>query len=305
MIKGKHLNKNSTLGIIAPASCDEKKIINKNIENLKNIGFKIEFSQHIYDKYGYLAGKDLDRAKELNNMFADSSIDGIICLRGGYGSINIIPYLDIENIKNNPKFFCGYSDITILLNYLSSYLDLITFHGPMVNSNFNDKITLNSFISISTSNSNTFTYNLLDYDNIEIINPKSFSGKIIGGNLSIICSSLGTPYEIDTDNSILLIEEVNEYPYVIDRMLSQLLLSKKLKNCNGIILGHFKNCNLNNYNRSLTLKEIFMNKLSNLKIPIIINFPFGHDYPNLTIPIGATGKFSYKNMTLSFDNFLL
>jgi len=209
LIKGKHLNENSTLGIIAPASCDEKKIIDKNIENLKNIGFKIKFSHHIYDKYGYLAGKDLDRAKELNNMFANNSVDGIICLRGGYGSINIIPYLDIENIKNNPKFFCGYSDITILLNYLSSYLGLITFHGPMVNSNFNDKITLNSFISISTSNSNTFTYNLLNYSNIEIINPKSFSGKITGGNLSIICSSLGTPYEINTDDSILLIEEVN------------------------------------------------------------------------------------------------
>ena len=240
MIKGKHLNKNSTLGIIAPASCDEKKIINKNIDAFKKLNFKIKTSHHLYDKYGYLAGKDLDRANDLNNMFADDSIDGIICLRGGYGSINTIPYLDIKCIKNNPKFFCGYSDITILLNYLSSYLDLITFHGPMVNSNFNDKITLNSFISISTSNSNTFTYNLLDYDNIEIINPKSFSGKMSGGNLSVICSSLGTPYEINTNNSILLIEEVNEYPYAIDRMLSQLILSKKLKSCNGIILGHFK-----------------------------------------------------------------
>ena len=302
MLKGKHLNKNSNLGIIAPASCDEKIIINNNIDAFKKLNFKIKTSHHLYDKYGYLAGKDLDRANDLNNMFADDSIDGIICLRGGYGSINTIPYLDIKCIKNNPKFFCGYSDITILLNYLSS-LGLITFHGPMVNSNFNDKITLESFISISTSN--TFTYNLSNYKNIEIINPKSFSGKMSGGNLSVICSSLGTPYEINTDNSILLIEEINEYPYAIDRMLSQLILSEKFKSCNGIILGHFKNCSLNNYTKSFTLKEIFINKLSTLGIPIIINFPFGHDYPNLTLPIGVIGKFSYKNMTLSFDNFLL
>ena len=101
------------------------------------------------------------------------------------------------------------------------------------------------------------------------------------------------------------IEEINEYPYAIDRMLSQLILSEKFKSCNGIILGHFKNCSLNNYTKSFTLKEIFINKLSTLGIPIIINFPFGHDYPNLTLPIGVIGKFSYKNMTLSFDNFLL
>ena len=302
MLKGKHLNKNSTLGIIAPSSCDEKQIINNNIHAFKKLNFNVKTSPHLYDKYGYLAGKDKDRAKDLNDMFSDSFVDGIICLRGGYGSIRIIPYLDTQCIKNNPKFFCGYSDITILLNYLSS-LNLITFHGPMINSNFNDKTTLESFISISTSN--TFTYNISKYPNIEIINAKSFSGKIAGGNLSVICSSLGTPYEINTDNSILLIEEINEYPYAIDRMLSQLILSNKLKNCNGIILGHFKNCNLTNYTKSFTLKEVFLNRLSSLNIPIIINFPFGHDYPNLTLPIGAIGKFSYKNMTLSFDNFLL
>jgi len=229
-------------------------------------------------------------------MFLDNSIDGIVCFRGGYGSIRTLPYINPKVIKKNPKFFCGYSDITILLNYFAK-LGLITFHGPMINSDFTNEETLKSFLNISSSSSNII-YNLNDYNNIFYINPNSFSGKIVGGNLSVICSSIGTSFEINTKNSILLLEDINEPPYAIDRMLTQLLYAKKLDSCRGIILGSFKGCDLADYIRSLSLKEIILDRLGPLDIPIITGFPFGHSYPNITIPIGCKGHFSYENKTL-------
>lgn len=304
MLKGRHLTSNSTIGIVAPASCDDITIIKNKIHDFKNLGFKIKLGSHLLDKYGYFAGKAIDRANDINNMFKDTSIDGIICLRGGYGSIQVLPYLDTNLIINNPKFFCGFSDITILINYLSQ-LNLISFHGPMINSDFNDIITLNSITSIMKSHEKNFYYDLNKFHNINVINGKSFSGKLVGGNLSVICSAIGTKYEINTDNNILLLEEINEFPYVIDRLLSQLILSNKIQNCSGIICGHFKNCSLSNYDHSFTTEEVIINKLSPFNIPIIINFPFGHDYPNLTLPLGCLTEFNYKELTLTFlDNML-
>ena len=133
MLKGKKLTSASIIGIIAPASPENKDKIDKKICEFKELGFKIKLAPHIYNKYGHLAGSDSDRAKDLHDMFSDSSIDGIVCLRGGYGTARLISYLDKKVIIQNPKFFCGYSDITLLLNYFAN-LGLITFHGPMITS---------------------------------------------------------------------------------------------------------------------------------------------------------------------------
>ena len=305
MLKGKILNSSSTVGIIAPSSPEDRDIIDEKIESFKAAtGFKVKLAPHIYDIYGYLAGIDIDRANDLNNMFKDPEIDGIICLRGGYGAIRMMPYIDKKIIKKNPKFFCGFSDITLLLNYFSK-LGLITFHGPMITRDFNDKITLESFLNISSCKSKNYTYKLDKFDSISYINKNSFKGKIAGGNLTMICSAINTPFDIITNNHILLIEEVSESPYAIDRMLTQLLSSGKLKKCKGIILGTFTNCDLNNYSKSLTLEQIFIDRLKPLNIPIILNVPFGHSYPNITIPIGCNASFSSESDSLSFtENFL-
>lgn len=305
MLKGKALNTSSTIGIISPASCEDKSIINEKINTFRTLtGYKIKIAPHVYDKYGYLAGSDKCRAMDLNNMFADKSIDGIVCLRGGYGSIRMMKYIDKKLIKKNPKFFCGFSDITLLLNYFSK-LGLITFHGPMIKSNFNDEETLNSFLDISSCCSKNYIYNLNDMNQISYINKKSFEGKICGGNLVMMCSSLGTPFEVDTKNSILLIEEINEAPYAIDRMLTQLIYAKKLKSCHGIILGNFTDCALNDYSKSFNIEEIINDRLKPLNIPIIVNMPIGHSYPNITLPIGCKAKFSCQNNSLTIlDNFL-
>lgn len=305
MLKGKKLNQGSTIGIIAPASCDDKDIIDAKINEFAALGFNIKLAPHLYDKYGYLAGKDYCRALDINSMFLDDSVDGIVCFRGGYGCSRCLPFIDSDIIQCHPKFFCGYSDITLLLNYFSK-LGLITFHGPMINSDFKDRDTITSFLDICSNNNKNYKYHLNSYKNIYCINKDCFCGKIVGGNLTMICSSLGTKYEIDTNNSILLIEEVGEAPYVVDRMLTQLIQNKKLKNCNGILLGSFKNCDSLNYSRNFTIKEIIEEKLKPLGLPLICNMPFGHDSTNITFPIGVNAEFSPKSMTLTIkDNFLI
>lgn len=305
MLKGQSLKYGSTIGIIAPASPEDRNIIDDKIKLFSDLGFKVKLGNHLYDRYGHLAGSDFNRANDLMSMFLDDSIDGIMAFRGGYGSMRTLSHIDPKIIKAHPKFFCGFSDITLLLNYFSS-LGLITFHGPMINSDFNDKITLNSFIDIAFYAKSSYCYNMINYDGISFINPSSFSGRIVGGNLSIICSSIGTSYEVDTRNSILLIEEVNESPYAIDRMLTQLINSNKFHMCNGIIIGHLTGCELSDYSRSLTVEQVISDKLKPLKIPLVLGLPFGHSYPNLTIPIGSKAHFSYKDMKLIIkENFLL
>lgn len=297
--KLKSLKKSATIGIVAPASPESPETIDLKIEVFKNLGFKIKKGKHLYDKNGYLAGNDKDRANDLNSMFLDKNVDAIVCLRGGYGSIRMVPYLDLKSIRNNPKPFFGYSDITLLLNYISNKCNFPTFHGPMITSNLDDLTTKEYFLKLLTHDKMKIIYNLNDIccDNYFIWNKKNFSGKIVGGNLSIICSTIGTPYEINFNNNILLIEDVDESPYAVDRMLSQLICCGKIKELSGIIIGYFTNCI--NKNNNITVEEILKEKLSPFNIPIIQGVKIGHDYPNITFPIGSSFKF------LSQENLLI
>lgn len=299
ILKLHSLDHTSTIGVISPAFFQDKNIIDKKMLEFKELGFNLKIGKFIYNKFGYLAGSDKDRALDIMNMFTNKDIDAIVCFRGGYGCMRIIPYLDFELIKQNPKPFCGYSDITILLNLLNKKCSFPTFHSPMINSDFTDSITKEYFLNILTNYRRNYIYdlNIIGNAKIQILNEKDFNGKLIGGNLSMICSTLGTPYEIDFTDSILLIEEINEEPYVIDRLLTQLIMSNKLKYCNGIILGHFTNCTTLNPN-SFKIDEIIHQKLIPLNIPLITGFPAGHSYPNITLPIGANLHYAYKSNIL-------
>ena len=287
---GKRLCLGNTIGLISPASPENTQTIQKAILFLRNQGFNIIEGAHLYDNWGYLAGKDKDRAFDVMEMFENKSVDMILCIRGGYGSSRLLPYLDYNVIKKYPKIFAGFSDITVFLNSFYEKCGLTTFHSPMGSSNLEDIETLKSFM---------FTF-MKGYEPYTIKNPSKFTtqcivkgiaeGNLIGGNLGLICNSLGTPYEIDMKDKILFIEEVGEEPYRVDRILTQLLLAKKLQQCSGIILGQFKDCDLPHYERSLTLEEVFYDRLYNLDIPMFSGFCSGHDYPKLTLPIGARVK---------------
>lgn len=276
-----------TIGIVSPASPEDRNIIDKGIKYLETLGFKIKLGKSIYSKTGFLAGSDEERAMDLINMFLDPQVSMILCIRGGYGAMRILPYLDFDIIKKNPKIFMGYSDITTLLNTIYQRTGLITFHGPMVTSNLSEKYTLNSFLETITKSISPYTLNNPYYLPVECSVRGISEGCIVGGNLCLLCSTLGTPYEIDTKDKILFLEEISEAPYKIDRMLTQLNLSGKLSQCSGFILGQFKDCSLSNYNKSFTLDEILETQIFSLKKPTINHVMSGHSYPKLTIPIGA------------------
>ncbi|KEI06736.1 LD-carboxypeptidase [Clostridium botulinum] len=276
-----------TIGLVSPAGPADPKKIKEAINFFESNGFRIKEGNHIYDKCGYLAGTDADRAKDLMDMFLDKDVSMILCIRGGYGAMRILPLLDYDIIKKNPKLFIGFSDITVLLNTINSYCGLITFHGPMATSNFANFDTCQSFFS--TLMNGTRPYNLMNPPNVPLsCNVCGIAeGKIVGGNLSLICATMGTPYEIDTKDNILFIEDVHEAPYAIDRDLTQLALAGKLDKCSGIILGQFTDCTLPNYEGSFTLEEVINDRILSLNKPTLCNFMSGHDYPKLTLPIGA------------------
>lgn len=295
---GKRLEKGDTIGIIAPGSIENPLNIETGIDNLLSLGFKIKKGKHIYDKWGYFAGKDMDRAQDIMDMFQDKDVKMVICIRGGYGAMRLLPYLNFNKIRKNPKLFMGYSDITVLLNSLYEKDGLITFHGPMLNSKLNVKETQECFLNTVMTGYRKYSIN--NPTNIPMVSnmDKSVEGRIVGGNLSLICSTLGTPYEMITTNKLLFLEDIDEAPYKIDRMLTQLLLSKKLQQCKGFILGQFTNCEGELKENYFSLKEVIENRILSLNKPTLMNFMCGHDNPKLTIPIGAKAKLNCKNSSI-------
>ncbi len=286
----KKLEFGDTIGIISPASPEKPEAIKNGIEFLKNLGFKIREGAHLYDRWGYLAGSDKERAQDLMDMFMDKDVDMLLCIRGGYGSMRILPLLDYEIIKNNPKIFMGFSDITALLNVFADRCGLVTFHGPMGSSNISDEETLKNFLFTIMKASPPYGIEAPPGIPLQSEVPGTAEGILAGGNMSLISCTLGTPYEINFKDKILFLEDVNEEPYAIDRILTQLLLAGKLQQCRGFILGQFKGCSLQHYERSLTLEEVFRDRIYSLNKPTVSNFQSGHSYPKLTLPIGAKAK---------------
>ncbi|NMB26912.1 MAG: LD-carboxypeptidase [Tissierellia bacterium] len=305
MRKPKGLKFGDTLGVIAPASPTTREKVGKSYKKLMNLGFKVKMGKSCYEKCGYLAGSDSLRAEDINQMFKDEEIDGIICLRGGYGTSRILDLLDYELIRNNPKIFIGYSDITALHIAISKISKIVTFHGPMVSSdiidNFSDFSKENLYNFILKDRFNLGIIKNPIGEEIEIINGGVAEGLIIGGNLSLIVNTLGTPYEIELKDKILFIEEIGEEPYEIDRMFTQLRLSGKLREAEGIILGDFNNCIAKNsgYGNSLTLEQVIEDIIKPIGIPTIYNLKAGHCEPMVTLPFGVLARLNADKKKLT------
>ena len=292
---GKRLKTGDTIGLVAPAGIESVEEIEKGIEKLKSLGFNIKKGKHIYDKWGYFAGRDEDRAEDIMDMFEDDEVHMVLCVRGGYGAMRIVPYLDFHKIGKHPKIFMGYSDITVLLNTMYQKEGLITFHGPMASSNLDVDETLDSFLSTIMKGNEGYCIENPPYIPMVSNTDQSVEGRIAGGNLSLICSVLGTPYEIDIKDKLLFIEEVGEAPYRIDRMLTQLQLTGKLKECSGIILGQFTDCHDGEEEKNtFTLSQVLEDRIMNLNKPVLTNFMCGHDNPKLVLPIGAKARLNCK-----------
>lgn len=293
MIKSQALKLGDTIGIVAPASPTKDENVKAAEEKLIELGFKVKVGKSPYERYGYLSGTDFIRANDINEMFMDKEIKAIICIRGGYGTPRILELLDYEAIKKNPKIFVGYSDITALHIAFTQKCNLVTYHGPMLSSDM-----IKDFSEFSKDK---LFKTLMDPEPLgKISNPQGeevvtinggiAEGTIIGGNLSLIVATIGTPYEIDVKGKLLFIEEIGEEPYKIDRMLNQLRLSGKLEDASGIILGDFNNCESGKHEENLTLSQVIDDHIKPLKKPTIYNLQAGHCDPMVTLPFGVMAR---------------
>lgn len=309
-IKPKRLKSGDTIGLIAPGSnAQEDEEIHFAIDVLRSFGFKVKQGKHLFDRKGYLAGEDKDRAADLNQMFADKDVDGIYCLRGGYGSPRVLPYLDYPSIAKNPKALIGYSDITALLNAIYAKTGLITFHGPIAKQNFTE-YTLNNFKKILfTPKANIelakpplfeAKEGQAEQDNrLTTISPGKASGRLIGGNLSLMVKLVGTPYEPDYKNRILFLEDVEEQPYRIDGMLTHLLIAGKLNQLAGIVFGKCTDCEASI--QSLSIEQVIRDRLGNLNIPVLKGVMIGHIDDIATIPVGALATLDASRKILTLN----
>ena len=290
MLKPKALKFGDTIGIVAPSSPTTKKNVKLAKQQLQDLGFNVKLSASCFATHGYLAGKDQLRAEELNKMFADKEIDGIICLRGGYGAPKILNKVDFEIIKANPKVFVGYSDITVLHMAMNQICNLVSFHGPMGSSDIAhglDDFSKKEFLrSIMDTKEMGVISNPIDHKVQCLVGGKA-RGVIIGGNLSLIAATMGTPYEIDTRGKILFLEEIGEEPYSVDRMLTQLALGGKLDDAAGFILGDWKECDPESPEESLSLMEVFNEIIIPYGKPTIFDLTAGHCTPKVTLPFGV------------------
>jgi len=290
MLKPKALKLGDMIGVVAPSSPTSEANVKLAKQQLEGLGFKVKLAPSCYATHGYLAGKDQLRADDLNNMFADKGIDGIICLRGGYGAPKILNKVDFELIKSNPKVFVGYSDITALHMAMNQISNLVTFHGPMGSSDIAhglDDFSKNEFLrAIMDTNAMGKISNPVGKD-VECLVGGKARGVIIGGNLSLIAATMGTTYEIDTKGKILFLEEIGEEPYSVDRMLTQLALGGKLKDAVGIILGDWNDCEPKKHDESLSLIEVFNEIVVPYGKPTIFDLKAGHCTPKVTLPFGV------------------
>lgn len=286
-MRAKRLRIGDTIGMVAPASPSDSKKAERAIKYLTDMGYGVKAGKSVFSSRGYLAGEDELRAYDINCMFADDEVNAVFCLRGGYGSQRILDMVDFRLIRKNPKIFMGYSDITALLNAIYQECGLITFHGPM-GGDFAGGLPKAAKTAMKKAIESTEPIGEVpNPETPEILAEGKAKGALVGGNLSIIVASLGTPYEIDTRDKILLLEDVFEEPYSIDRMLTQLRLAGKLRDAAGIILGDWGDSEPKEPEESLSLEEVFDDIFANFDKPVLKGYKIGHCKPNLTVPIGA------------------
>ena len=287
MIKPDALVPGNKVQIIAPSSPFEQEHFDKGILWLKKLGFEVSYDDGIFEKKRYLAGNCKRRSYEINNAFADPSTKAILCARGGYGAIDILPFLDLETIRKNPKIFLGCSDVTVLLNHITFETGLITFHGPMVASlRFSRGPTTETEDSFKSALITKDLTGEISYSTMKTLKRGKGQGKLMGGCLSLLVTTLGTPYEIDTKNKILFLEDIGEQPYRIERMLTHLKMAGKFKAIKGVVFGEMEGCQPKEGN-GFSIEDIISDILSDIDVPIIFGIPSGHSYDNFTIPFGV------------------
>ena len=292
-IRPPRLKPGDTVGIVAPASPFDRDIFNQGLNILESLGFRTVVPDEIFENDRYLAGSDSQRAQLVNQFFKDPEVAAIVCARGGYGCMRMLPLVDFDTIRTHPKIFVGYSDITALLTAITTRGGLVTFHGPMVTTLakapeltrhiFTEAIAADTPLELRPSGG-------------VVIQAGKATGQIIGGNLNTLCHLLGTPFEPRFENRILFLEDRGEAHYRIDRMLFQMKLAGCFDGIAGLVLGSFEECGALD-----GICRIFEECFQDIRIPILAGFDAGHGKQNLTLPFGIEARLDTDNQILAFD----
>ena len=298
-VKPKRLRPGMTVGLVTPASnVPEDQELHAAMDLVRSLGFSAEPAANLFSRTQYLAGTDQQRADDLNAMFADTDIDAIFCVRGGYGSGRLLRYLDYDMIAANPKVIMGYSDITSILNAIYLRTGLVTFHGPIAGGNFSNytyeqykKVLIEPVQIARIGEPPEFETRpgVVDWENrLTTIVSGVAEGHLVGGNLSLMVTLLGTPFEPQFEGAILFLEDVGEPPYSVDRMLTHLWMAGKLEQLAGIVLGKFTD---DGYDRNtFSMEEVLRNRLEPLGIPTLRGAMIGHIEDKTVVPLGVRAR---------------
>jgi len=291
------LRPGDTVGLINPAGATWNPVdIDIVRETFEALGLRVKVGTHVLDRFGYLAGRDADRAADVNGMFEDPEVQGIVCVRGGWGCARLLPLLDFQMIARNPKPLLGYSDITALHMALQSRTGIISFHGPVgiaVWNRFNvDWLRRVVFEGEGVTFRNDASFNpettLVQRENrIRVIRPGTARGRLLGGNLTVLSAIVGSGYLPDFDGCVLFLEDVGEAPYRVDRMLTQLSLAGILERAAAVVFGRCTDCDPGAGYGSLTLDDVLVDRLGPLGIPAWHGAQIGHIDRQFTLPVGA------------------
>ncbi|RIK78332.1 MAG: LD-carboxypeptidase [Planctomycetota bacterium] len=297
----KLLKPGDTVMFVAPAGPPERPQVMLAKRRIEERGYRVKMRDDIFAVEGYLAGTDERRADEMMEAFADPEVDAVLCVRGGYGVMRILDRLDYALIRQNPKAVLGFSDVTALHAALNRKAGLVSFHGPGPASglgaedqpsDFTVRWLIQAIEQSGSGGSDGYTIDVpAAVANVDSFGKGKARGRLVGGNLSLISALEGTPYAIDAEDAILLIEDVNEAPYRIDRMLQQLKLAGKLGQIKGAVLGLFTT----EYVREDKLTDdvrfdtqgVLRQYFESAGVPVLVNYPIGHHRQNCTVPLGA------------------
>ncbi|KXJ98734.1 MAG: peptidase U61 LD-carboxypeptidase A [Acidobacteria bacterium OLB17] len=307
MIKPKALKKGDKVAVVAPASGVSKESFDRALENLSSLGFDPKAAAHARGQKGFLSGTDAERLVDLHDSFADKSVKAVWCVRGGGGCPRLLPSLDFDLIRKNPKVFIGFSDITALHVAISQRTGLVTFHGPVGTSNYTDytrghvlELLMNTArppIVIEPSPENLKKEATLFHP--ATIKGGRATGELTGGNLALLASLCGTPDTLkNIAGKILFIEDINEPPYRVDRMLTQLRQSLDLRSAAGFALGVFED-GANASKAAAPLLDVFRDRLGDLGVPVVSGLSFGHIAENMTLPYGIKAELDADKATLT------
>lgn len=296
------LKKNDLIGLVTPASplFEGHRTLIEAEEKMNNLGFRTRRGKNIFKKKGYLAGTVEDRIQDLHEMFEDDAVKAIMAIRGGYGSGQLLPHLDYGLIRKHPKILVGYSDITSLLLGIHKKTGLVTFHGPVAISTFTD-YTRKYFLKVLTEPEKIgliedapYEANLQTSNRVWTFRAGASEGALTGGNLTLMISTLGTPFEIETRDRILFIEEVGEEPYDLDRMLNHMKQAGKFEKCRGVFFDGLNDVETSSYrpsfNSSLSVEEVIEGVFRDFDFPVCVGLSIGHIKHKPTLPIGINVK---------------